>query len=945
MMRLFRLLLELSVVTVLTTGCISTGSMSLTAWVVGGDQEVGIASSAAPENEIYSASRRSVRVRAAIRETAAIQVVLSATRADGPFQIHIGDFLGGAGTLPAADAVRVYRVQYEPVERFPSWYPEHAGRPAQPQEIPDVLVPWGAPRGGGPVMVETARNEIIWVDLFIPPTTEPGEYTSRLRVRRTTDDAVALDVRLTLQVLPIVLPAEAGLDVVARIDPNDLFVEHLRWPRQIPEEIRLLPDAPNHQAAIRILDAAMVLFHEHGLNPVSWASFPKFSLAGDREVAIDWAPYDDLVGRWLDGSGFPDRAPLTRWIFPASILYPNADRNGGFDSPQYARLLAGYLAECRSHFEQRGWLDRSVARICPPEPLTQAALDRVRRIGGIIRQSESGARLLAHLPAESLRPLGWYNAPVAELRDVRIWAPPAMQFDVAAMRRQRGIGRETWFMPDHPPYSGSLLIGAPAIDPVILPWQAYQYGCSGIWLEHAARCGPGAVQFHGRGDEGLIHAGMPYGVLDEPLSSIRLKRLRRGIQDVTLLRLLESTGKQRLAQTIASRVVRWSFTDACVDHLLSTRPGGWPRDPSVLRLARELMYQELSNEFDPSAAGAAQQLANLAGWSQVMAQASKVYPEVVGARLSVDAQGIAAVVQLAVTNSTDRTVSGSWRLEMPPAGWTLQTPPPLTISPNQRQLAQMETRLSGLMASATGITPFEMQFDSDALGAYTVSGRLAVAACPLIDDPITLDGDLGDWPRTPNNGAGDFRLVRGVGGLRLGDRSDVPTLPTQAFFCMDREQLYVGIFCGLREGEKPVWTADNSVPIDGAMPWGQDVVEILLCPANISSGTSADIFQLQIKPSGLVVARRGCATHPPMGPVEDWQSGTTVTVRVGRSGWVIEAAIPIASLGRPAIQNRVWGVNITRLDAQRGEYSSWSGARGNCYLPQTLGNLILMRAY
>jgi hypothetical protein len=60
---------------------------------------------------------------------------------------------------------------------------------------------------------------------------------------------------------------------------------------------------------------------------------------------------------------------------------------------------------------------------------------------------------------------------------------------------------------------------------------------------------------------------------------------------------------------------------------------------------------------------------------------------------------------------------------------------------------------------------------------------------------------------------------------------------------------------------------------------------------------------------------------------------------------VIEAAIPIASLGRPAIQNRVWGVNITRLDAQRGEYSSWSGARGNCYLPQTLGNLILMRAY
>lgn len=937
--------LACAAVVALLGGCVPSGSVALSVWVAGGDQEVGIATPVASESDIYSASRRSVRLRAAIRETVAIQVVLSATRADGPYEIHIGDFLGGAGTLPAAEIVRVFRAQYESVERFPSWYPEHAARPARPQEVPDVLVPWNAPRGGGPVNVETARNEIIWVDLFIPPTTEPGEYTSRLRVRRTTDDAVALDVRVVLQVLPIVLPAAPGLDVVARVDPNDLFVEHLRWPRQVPEEIRLLPDAPNHQAAIRILDGAMLLFHEHSLMPVLWASFPKFSLVGERDVAIDWTPYDELVGRWLDGSGFPDRAPLTRWVLPVSLQYPNAERNGGFDSPQYARLLAGYLAESRRHFESRDWMARCIARICPPEPLTQAALDRVRRIGGIIRQSESNVSLMAHLPAESLRPFGWYNAPVAELRDVRIWAPPAMQFDVAAMQRQRSIGRETWFMPDRPPYSGSLWVGAPATDPLILPWQAYQYGCSGIWLEHAARCGQEDAKASGNGDDGLLYAGMPYGMIDEPLSSIRLKRLRRGIQDISLLRLLENTGKQRLAQTIASRVVRWSFTDACVDHLLSTRSGGWPRDPAVLRLARELMYQELSNEFDPTAAGASQQLANLAGWSQVMAQESKILAEVVGTRLATGVGGLNAVVQLGVMNSTDRAVSGSWRLEMPPAGWSVQTPPPLTISPNQRQLAWMEVRLAGLAASATGITPFEMQFDSDALGAFAITGRLAVAASPLITDPIRLDGDLSDWPRTPNNGAGDFRLVRGVGGLRLGERADVPTLPTQAFFCMDRERLYIGVFCGLREGEKPVWIADNSIPIDGAMPWGQDVVEILLCPANVSSGTSADIFQLQIKPSGLVVARRGCATHPPMGAVEDWQSGAAVMVRVGRTGWVVEAAIPIAALGRPAIQNRVWGVNITRLDAARGEYSSWSGARGNCYLPQSLGNLILMRAY
>jgi hypothetical protein len=58
---------------------------------------------------------------------------------------------------------------------------------------------------------------------------------------------------------------------------------------------------------------------------------------------------------------------------------------------------------------------------------------------------------------------------------------------------------------------------------------------------------------------------------------------------------------------------------------------------------------------------------------------------------------------------------------------------------------------------------------------------------------------------------------------------------------------------------------------------------------------------------------------------------------------VIELALPLASLGRGAFDNRIWGFNITRLDARRGEYSSWSGARGYCYLPQSLGNLILLR--
>ena len=147
----------------------------------------------------------------------------------------------------------------------------------------------------------------------------------------------------------------------------------------------------------------------------------------------------------------------------------------------------------------------------------------------------------------------------------------------------------------------------------------------------------------------------------------------------------------------------------------------------------------------------------------------------------------------------------------------------------------------------------------------------------------------------------------------------------------------------MQAGEPTLWRADNRVPLDGAVPWGQDAVEILIDTRAATEGTCSDIYNLQIKPNGVLVARRGCRTDPPMGRSEIWQSEATVAVRAEREAWLIELALPLAALEPDARKHRVWGFNVTRLDARRGEYSSWSGARGNCYSPKSLGNLILLR--
>ena len=935
------LLLAVGLTTLLPgTGCMTPGGSGgpLTVWVVNGSRELTTDTQPLFENEVYSASRKTIELATAINETVAIQVGLRTLNPPaGPFDVRISDLDGPRGKLTARSTVSVYRVRYTGVETFGSWYPARTGKPATPKSFPDILVPWDAPRGGGPLRLDQNRNEIIWIDVHVPPTTDPGVYTGRLELATARGGTPVFSCRLQLTVVPVAIPSERALPLLCRVDPRDLLGKHLDWPRLSAEETRILPTVSSHQAAQRLVNATMRLFHEHRATPLLWAGFPKYRLTGDDSVAIDWQTYDQLVTGWLSGDAFDDRVGLARWLIPASMQYPDAERNGGFGSARYARLLAGYLGECARHFAERGWLERSFLRLAPPGELSQEAIDRVRRTTGIVRQSESHLPFVAHLPVRSLHAFGWHNPATIDAPEVDIWAPPARWYEPDALLRERGLGKQAWFMPDLPPYSPSLAVEAPAVDARILAWQAYRYGADAVWIEHAAESKGAEHTANADRTDALVYPGTSYGLADRPVPSIRLKRLRRGLLDYELLRLLERRGKPLLAARTAEQLVRWAFTDACEENLLSTRVTGWSDNVYALWLARRVMLQELVNEFAPSRAGSDRQVNNLADWGSVMNQATQVRAEVRGVRLESTER---VRVYANVSNGIRRALEGVWQFPSLPMGWTPLGMPTTTVGPNGRAAATIELELSSLTYNLDGVYPFQVLFDTQAAGAFPAAGRLAVAICPLIDKPPEIDGDLSDWMLAYNNVAGDFRLVRGDGPIHDPRK---PRLATRAFFCMDREQLYIAVRCDLEPGEQPLWRADNIIPLDGAIPWGQDVVEILLDPHTAHHGTGQDIYCLQIKPSGMLAARKGCLTDPPMNPSELWQSGTQVAVSVQPEAWIVEIGIPLASLDRAAQRNQIWGCNITRLDARRGEYSSWSGARGYTYAPHLLGNLVLLR--
>ena len=928
-----------------TTGCLSASPRAIAVWIVGGDEQLTHDTPPKPENDAYSASRGRVRLRAALNETLGLQVGLRTTAPPaGPFDVRVTDLVGSTDTLRARSTISIYRVHYTRVDRFPSWYPTHTGKPTTPTLFPDILVPWNAPRGGGPLLLTESRNEIVWIDVRVPPTVAPGEYRGRIEVSREGAGSPVFASEIVLEVLPVALAGEPSLPVVCRVDPRDMLTAHLRWPRLPAEQTRLLPDVPSHFAAVRLVQAMMQMLHEHRATPVLWASFPKLRLVGDRRVEVQWDEYDRLVEGWLSGSAFPDQVRLDAWPIPASLDYPNVERNGGFESPRYARLLAAYLAECKRHFAERGWLDRAFVRACPPEPLSQDAVNRVRRLAAIVRQSEADLPVVVHLPARSLRGLGWHGAPTIDLPAVSTWAPPAMWYEPEAMARERSLGRETWLMPSSPPYSGSLAVVATPVDARILAWQAYRYGVQALWIEHATEFGtspPTSSTQRPWVDAGLLYPAHEYGLRDRPAGSLRLKRLRRGLQDYELLRLLEQNGKHLLAQQLSEQVVRWSGTDACEENLLTGKEGGWPQDPSVLRLAREVMLQELAGEFEPSPEARQRQVRSLSQWGLLMTQARRVSVAVGGVRLSPTAQGMRAEVLATVRNTTNRPLQGTWTLPSPPTGWRQSEEVLTNLQPGTRRPARIELELSGLAYNVDGVYPFDLQLDTPAAGSFRTRARLAVAACPIVKLPPHIDGKLDDWPLASNNAAGDFRLCREMLSAST-DRADQPSLPTQAFFSMDATHLYIGVRCTLAMAEPPLWNADNTIPVDGAIPWGQDVVEILIDPRENASGTSSDLYCLQTKPSGLLLARRGCRTEPPMGTWQTWPVRARAAASVEREAWVVEMAVPLSAFGADAKRNPVWGMNVTRLDARRGEYSSWSGATGHCYSPQSLGNLIML---
>ena len=845
----------------------------------------------------------------AVNETVGLQMHLSVLAGPlGPVDVQVADFVGFGAPVPSQQVARLYRVEPVTVTQYDAWAPTHLGTPLEPRTVPDVLIPWDAPRGGGPVTVNQTGVD-LWLDFTMPPTASPGRYTSSLQL--VVNDQVIDTVELVLQVLPVAIPAERRLALLAPLDVNELLMRELGWSRRQALAFQVSSEATEPSPAERVVHAALKLLHEHRIEPLLEGLEPRFKLAGAEAIEIDWATHDALLGGLLSGQGDAAGVPSRYWLLPASSAYPSLQQHGGVHSARYAKVLIGYLKACLAHLEEQGWRAQPLVRFEPPTELSDGLRARLARLNDIVRLSELDVRTVTHLPPESLTPLGWEAGKTIKPNGVGAWAPPAQWITRSGIQAASSLGQDVWMLPDEPPYAASLSAAGLPTDPRSLGWQAFRYGLTGIWLE--GRDGS---------DAPLFTSGKAYGV-EGPLPTVRLKRLQRAELDYELLSLLEDNGQGATADGLAQQILPYGFTDACGAHLLNTLPASWPAQGAAYERARYTALAALAEGSQVTAARGAR-----------ADDRSLIHTAVEGVRLAQGDAGLVATVQVSAVNRLSSSLSGTWTVQPLPPSWGEVEAVPMQTPAGAQRLSTIALPVQRLTLSPDGVLPIAVSLKAPVLNERTVPGRLAATVAPLIPTPIAVDGRLGDWPTGAQNTASNFQLVRFKGDDRQ------PTLATTARFAFDEQYFYVAIEAQLSAGERPMWQATNLFPVDGAIPWQQDVLEVILSPDNALDGGPDVLRLVRIKPSGLVATYEGCPTRPQIGAMERWDVDARVAVSLGREAWTVELALPLEALRLRESVQPVWGVNVARLDARRGEYSSWSGAVGDCYRPIALGNLL-----
>ena len=897
--------------------------------------------------------RRSVALAGAINETVSFRFSLQVGTEPIPAAGLVAGALQSDMISVGASAIEIFRMHPVSSPRLPGWSIRSIAPNDRPVDPLDVLVPIGAPRGGLPETLSPGVTYHFWVDVNIPKGAFEGMYASSLELTSGERSVGVIDLKL--KVWPFILPDRIDIPLVAELDHRVLFGHHVRYQGRsvtfVTDDWRL---SPKRDELDRLLRSTVVQLQRHRLTPILSKLTPAVTINARGTVSVDWEAYDAVVQPYLNGRAFQNRVPVSLWPVPVQAVLSSPQPRAWLASPERVGLLRQYLAECAGHFHDKGWLERAYTTVPGAAVYGAESIGALRDFVEVATAADERLPIVSRLWPQDMAPYGWTDYAWTDFATgIDIWLPPAQFYDPQRMASARSTGQRTWLSIDRPPYSGTTAVHAPPAFVKVLTWQAERLGAEAVFLGVINRWPLGRddvtpTECVEADPNVLLYPGRRFG-LSVPVASVRLKYLRQSAESAAYRALLLEHGLGHVVSALSSAVASRGGTEAYGTHFADARPIAFSVDGLHFDMARRIMAEELIKKVQVRrGTRPSDEFKATAMWRRFMPATRAmrltvdgVRMRLVGPRTQWEAEAECTVT---VTNGTRLPAAGTIGVTGPlaPAWTTNDVDRPVgLIRPGSSRRIMLVAELNGLPTNPTGAMALPVSFVTQKGDESRVEARVSLITAVPFDGTVRIDGDLSDWPPGLANVAADFRSISQAESTTQGDTGARPAHRTIAFVRRDSEYLYVAINS---EYDGPVGrqrASRNRVDYDDMIPVGEELVEVLIDPLNAGTRTPEDLYHIVVKPSGSYLVEKGIRFEPPCGARSPWPVDIVVSTMTFKDRWTVEMRIPLEAFGEDEVGHTIWGFNVTRFDAARQEFSTWSGARGNAYDPLSLGNLYL----
>ncbi|HMR81725.1 MAG TPA: DUF6067 family protein [Niabella sp.] len=521
-----------------------------------------------PQNKVWQNGK--VNLFGAKNEIISFQLIMEANNTDVTgADVRISDLKKGPSTIngfrrdsipsPANMHTELFKVHYlhVPTPSSPDYYYKTgANIPHYTGYIPDALLPFSP---GESITIPANKTQAVWADIYIPKSTASGNYTGNITV---TYSGQTVNIPIQLKVYNFTLPDSNQLMNMFGFFPNEIENRYTK-PRYREIAAKYFQMAHRHK-----MDLCGYVYSLTEMN-----QFDKGYLNGSM--------YSNAAGYYGPGAGIGNRtfsighAGSLPWEYGDTNTDSLKWRNGTIQ-------WANWFATNAPNVQIFKYAD-------PDEPKSTADYNKIKQQYAWTPNKADGSKRIPLFVAEQI------TTPL--INHVNFWSALAMiaadSQNAAMVNTEKAKGNFYGIYNGFAPATGTNLIDFPATDFRVIPWiyekyqlNQYFYWGVNVWRNIDPFTDPYTFKEGGlnvAGDGTLFYPG-PNG----PVSSIRMKNWRRGVQDYQYIQLLKAKG-----------VSTANFVNGCVPSALwdakNAVSNSWPERGHKFESFRLLMANAIVN--------------------------------------------------------------------------------------------------------------------------------------------------------------------------------------------------------------------------------------------------------------------------------------------------------------------------------------------------------------